>query len=70
MLISQQAASVEVFSRTSDNGWRYTAYLGIQATVPLGVHSVELPLAELYEGITFPEREQVEGVKQPGELDR
>ena len=70
VLISQQSPSVEVFSRSADNGWIYTAYLGLDAIVPLGLHGVKLPLAELYEGITFPEPEPFENDVRPGELER
>ena len=70
VLISQQSASVEVFSRSANNAWRYAAYLGLDAIVPLGLHGVELPLAELYEGMTFPEPEPFENDVRPGELER
>lgn len=53
MLISQERAQVEVFTRQADGSWTFYAYTGTDAIVPLTSIDCELPCAELYEGVTL-----------------
>lgn len=53
VLISQDSAHVEVFTRTSDTSWSLTEYADLEAVVPLPSIGCELKLAEIYDRITF-----------------
>lgn len=50
VLVEQDTPKVEVFEREAER-WLYRLYAGIEATVALASLGVELPLAELYEGL-------------------
>ncbi|MBV9656716.1 MAG: Uma2 family endonuclease [Verrucomicrobia bacterium] len=54
--IEQARAEVIVERRTSNGGWQMERHLGVAATVrlPGKLGMIELPLAELYEGVTLP----------------
>ena len=52
LVIDQYKAHVEVDSRQEDN-WQTQEYAGLDAIVPLPALDCELPLAEVYAGISF-----------------
>jgi len=52
VLIEQEAAAVVLFRRT-ETGFVREVYKGLDAVVPLGEIGIELPLAEIYEGVQF-----------------
>jgi len=57
VLIDQEMAAVVVFRRVGDSFAR-EVHQGMDAVVPLGEIGIELPLAEIYEGVEFvPETE-------------
>lgn len=58
ILIEQELPAVVVFRRT-EHGFVREVYEGLGAVVPLGELQTELPLAEIYETVTFtPEPEE------------
>ena len=54
LLVSQNVARGETFLRQPDGTWLYTAATGLQASVQLASLKIEVPLAEMYTGVTFP----------------
>ena len=52
VLVEQETASMVVFRRTA-NGFVREVIEGLGAVLPLGEIGAELPLAEVYEGVTF-----------------
>lgn len=56
VLISQTAASVEVFSRQPDGNWMLTHVKGLDAKARLQSFDIELSLAEIYYEVQFPEQ--------------
>lgn len=52
LVIDQFQAHVEVDSR-QDDGWQTQEYAGLEAIIPLPILGCELPLAEIYDGISF-----------------
>ena len=52
MLIEQDCPLVRVFRRT-EAGFVCEVYEGLDAVIPLGEIEIELPLAEIYEGVEF-----------------
>ena len=54
--IEQARAEVIIERRASNGGWQMDRYTGPAATVrlPGQLGMIELPLAELYEGVTLP----------------
>jgi len=57
VLVSQDAATIERFTREGDGRWVLTAASGLDATIPIGVLEVELPLAEVYDRVDLAPRE-------------
>ena len=53
MLVHQDRADVVVYVRQDDESWTFRAYSGLTATVPLPPAGIDLPLAEVYDGLTF-----------------
>lgn len=53
LIVEQDAPAVEVFRRT-EQGFVREVFAGLAATVPLSELEIELPLAELFEGVEFP----------------
>ena len=53
VLIAQDKARVEIFSRQPDNSWHYQAFEGLDATALIPAVDVLLPLQEIYDGVTF-----------------
>lgn len=59
ILISQDAARVEGFYRQSDGSWLFTTANELGSCFRIRSLEVELPLSELYAGVTFPPVEAV-----------
>lgn len=51
VLVSQQEARVEVFTRGDNNSWQFSDAVGLNATIQFPPLQCELPLAEIYEGV-------------------
>ena len=56
VLVAQDQPYVQTFTRQPGGGWLMMPYVGLDAVVPLSSIGVELPLAEVYAGVTFPPR--------------
>lgn len=52
LVIDQHRVWVELYER-QDVGWRRREYRDLEATVPLKILDCDLPLAEIYAGISF-----------------
>ncbi len=52
VLVEQETPAVVVFRRT-EQGFVRELYQGLDAVIPLGEIDVELPLAEVYDGVEF-----------------
>ena len=50
LVIDQHRVNVELYER-QDDGWQWSEYRDLEATVPLRVLDCDLPLAEIYAGI-------------------
>jgi Uma2 family endonuclease len=50
VLVSQDTPRVEVYSRQGGK-WLFTEIEGLDATLPLDLPGIELPLAEIYAGL-------------------
>lgn len=53
VLVSQDRPLVETFVRRGEGFWLFSAAQGQEAVMPLRSLGVELPLAEVYAGLTF-----------------
>jgi Uma2 family endonuclease len=53
VLISQDEPWVETYLRQMDGSWRFESFNGLAASVELKSVGIEIPLAEIYDGITF-----------------
>lgn len=53
VLVSQDQPLVETFVRQAEGFWLFSAAQGQQAVVPLRSVRIEVPLAEIYAGLTF-----------------
>jgi Uma2 family endonuclease len=53
VLIAQDAPRVEMYSRTV-GGWRFQELDGLEAALSLEALEITLPLAEIYDGLSFP----------------
>ncbi len=60
LLISQDKPLVEHFERQAGGQWLYTPHKGLSESVPLPSIDCVLPLAEIYERVTFPPEEEIE----------
>lgn len=56
VLVSQDEPLVEVFARQPDGTWLLTTASGLAAELVLASVSARVPLADVYTGVTFPER--------------
>lgn len=54
VLVAQDQPYVLTFTRQPGGGWLMLPYVGLDAVVPLSSLGVDLPLAEVYAGVTFP----------------
>ena len=69
VLVHQDRADVIVFVRQDDESWTFRAYSGLDTTVPLPPAGIDLPLADLYDGLTFPPEPSAEGVQAGHQQD-
>jgi Uma2 family endonuclease len=53
VLVSQEKPRVETYYRQADRAWRYQSFDGLTASLLLQSVGIEIPLTELYDGITF-----------------
>ena len=53
VLISQSSALVETYVRREAGAWLLTPFAGLEAVVALRGVAIELPLSEIYAGVTF-----------------
>lgn len=60
VLISQSDPRVETFFRHSDGGWSFGPSDGLEKIARLRSIEIDLPLSEVYEGITFVSEAQVQ----------
>jgi Uma2 family endonuclease len=71
LLVSQDTATVEHRVRQADDRWLLGIYQGLHTTVPLSSIDCELPLAEVYDKIEWPDEDAAGGwlrfVKEPSE---
>ena len=61
VLVSQAAARIETFWRQADGTWLFTATSGLELAAKLRCMDIELPLAEVYAGIEWPEETKDNG---------
>lgn len=55
VFVSQMTSSAEVYERQADGSWRLRDFRGMEAVLPLAAIDVDLPLAEVYARVDFPE---------------
>ena len=55
VLIAQDEARIETYSRQAGGTWLFTTFVGRQSVAKLRCLQIELPLAEVYAGVEFPE---------------
>jgi Uma2 family endonuclease len=55
VLIEQDRAHIELYTRQADNHWLLSDFDGAEATVPLAAIDCRLPLAEVYDKVQFKE---------------
>ena len=60
VLIAQDEPRVETFFRQSDGSWLFNAWQGNDSLLKLLSISVEIPLADIYAGVEFPNPPQAE----------
>ena len=53
VLIAQDAPRIEAYTR-GRRGWRFEEVEGLDAALLLEAFGIELPLAEIYDGLSFP----------------
>ncbi len=53
VLISQEEAQVECFTRQSNGDWLLSIHKGLDSTLPLSTVSIEIPLTDIYEDVVF-----------------
>ncbi len=55
VLVAQDEAVVERFVRQADGTWGYTSFVGLEAVLAFSSVPVQVPLADLYAGVEFPD---------------
>jgi Uma2 family endonuclease len=55
ILVAQDAARCERFTRQADGTWGYTSFVGLEAVLALTSVPVQVPLADIFAGVEFPE---------------
>jgi Uma2 family endonuclease len=58
VLVSQDQPLVERFVRQPDDSWLLTAFSQMTQTFAFGTVPVQIPLADLYRGVKFPESDE------------
>lgn len=59
VLISQNRAAVEQFTRQADGSWKYLATIGLENSVKLESIEIELALQEVYQKVDFAREESL-----------
>ena len=54
VMVSQHEPMCERFTRSADGSWALVAFVGLDAKLELTSVPVQVPLADIYAGITFP----------------
>jgi len=67
VLVSQDEARMEVFTRGDDKRWTLTEAVGLDAACPLSSLDIALPLFEVYERMELPGADGVTGEAVPGQ---
>lgn len=67
VLITQDEAVVERYMRGSEGTWILTTVTGLDGALTLASVPVTVPLAEIYEGVAFPEPGATPNEPPPGE---
>ena len=60
VLVSQHRALVETFFRQGDGNWLFSAWQGRDATAALRSVRIDLPLSDIYTGVSFPAEVKLE----------
>lgn len=55
VLVSQNKPLIETFVRQSESTWLFAAWHGLEAVATLRAAHIELPLSEVYSGVTWDE---------------
>lgn len=55
VLISQEEAQVERFTKQPNGNWLLSIYKGLDSTLPLSTVAIEIPLTDIYEDVVFGE---------------
>jgi Uma2 family endonuclease len=55
ILIAQDRARVEVYTRMEDGDWRLSTFHGLEATLRLPAYGCEIGMADIYADVVFPE---------------
>ena len=55
VMVSQHQPMCERFSRSADGSWAFVAFVGISTKLELTSVPVQVPLEDIYAGVTFPE---------------
>ena len=64
VLVSQYRPLVEHFTRQSDESWLMKSYSGLEAILSIPFIGCELPLAEIYDQVEWPEEEvKITGIR-------
>lgn len=58
VLVSQHRPLVEHFARQPDESWLLKSYAGLDAILPLPTIGCELPLADIYDKVEWPEEDR------------
>ena len=58
VLVAQAYPGIEHYARQANGSWVYSVVTAVTASVALGSVECELPLAEVYDRIEFPLREE------------
>lgn len=56
LLVSQDEAHVEVYEKAEEHSWRLTEFIGLESQVELSCLDLAIPMAEIYDRLSFPER--------------
>ena len=67
VLVSQSLPRIETFIRHSDGAWLLRVYEGMEATARLVSVDVDLPLKEIFEGVTFPPQKEETPEERPAD---
>ena len=55
VLVSQHEPMCERFTRSPDGSWALVAFVGLSTKLELTSVPVQVPLEDMYAGVTFPE---------------